>query len=483
MINVELPGSGGGVDASMRATAAGLPQESATDISMPRSGSIDGNSVATNDSTIRPRPRIIYLKDFGAIASHGRSFLRELILAVRSRRTALQPISDSDEPYDVRKIQPTVIALGVSHSPENPPHKCCPTHTWSTFVDGFRKSDYERLCELCPVINQAYVAHDTKSITDVLGGALLATRSRARYASATSDNPNMGHGAIYRRVIVVHGFFDSRDRAVGPKQVDKGEQEPDQDLWRKGEAVTQKERKEEFASLQAARDERRGDECLAANEEILRKALAHYGGKLQGGFGVLGALPERNPTAGDTAGKNKSKKKTEELEAEKYATLSGLRSNELPQALADHIAALALYGLPSKSGTPESKASSTSPSSGASPSPSSLSTKIEEYVVSPEDIATAIAASVHWKRQSDQWLDNYEKLWKRNAGKKDCEDEDEDEDCEDKDEEEDKDRKEDPVVAKVRSSDNLNRHEKRLLGCIIDTSELCAIPTNPSSVV
>jgi hypothetical protein len=146
------------------------------------------------------------------------------------------------------------------------------------------------------------------------------------------------------------------------------------------------------------------------------------------------------------------KKTEEELEAEKYATLAGLKSNRPPLALANQIATLALYGLPSSEpATPGSEVSRTPFSGSASSLPSSRLTKVEERIVSPEDIAAAIATVISGNRQLDQWLDNYKKVAKNQDNAE-------------------KENKEDPVVAKVRSSEDLNSHEERLLECVVDTS-------------
>jgi hypothetical protein len=365
MISVELPtSSGDGMTiggASTRTTATELIQEPAASVGVPNgsalndtnlgikrprspANSVDRNSdAAAEELKGQSRSRIIYLKDVGAIASHAQSFLRELILAVRFRRTALQSNVDSVEPCDARKIQPTVIILGVSHSPERSPHRRSASCTWSLFVDGFKGTDYNSLCRLCPEIDEMHVPSNTESITDVLGDVLCATPDRVWYPDTTSNDPDMGHTAIYRKIIKVHGFFDSRDPPAKPKKSDKGERKPDQHLWAKGEAMAQKERKDEIAPLRAAQDARR----FAANENLLRKALADCGGKIPEGLGIFSALPEGNLTTNHATGSNKSKKTEKRLQAEKYATLSGLKSNGLPWALANQIATLALYGLSS----------------------------------------------------------------------------------------------------------------------------------------
>lgn len=69
---------------------------------------------------------------------------------------------------------------------------------------------------------------------------------------------------IYRQVIGVHGFCDSRGLPETTKV-------NSQNLWRKGEAVTQKARREGFASLRAAREERSTNKRFTADEEILHK--------------------------------------------------------------------------------------------------------------------------------------------------------------------------------------------------------------------
>lgn len=462
MINVELPTS----SADEMIVDAEPSKDSATDVGIRNGGNTDDSRAerpqcptssfrrnspdAVDELPGRPRARIIYLKDFGAIASHGRSFLRELIVAVRSRRTALQT---NLEPHC--KIKPTVIVLGVSHSPEHSLPR------WSAFINGFKSPDYENLCLLCPNISQPSASSDTESIANVLGDALLATPNRVRDANTTSDDPDMGHGAIYRRVIGMHGFFDLRDLSVVQDGSGGGGHGSDLGLWLRGEAVVQKERKEEFASLRAAR-------VFAANEELLHKALASCGGKACGGFGVFSALPEGTPTADDTTRSNKLRKTGEELEMEKFATLSGLRSNKLPQALANSIAALALYGLSPKSATSESVVSETLSGNSMPSFPSSLSTEIER-IVSPGDVATAVVASISGKHQLEQWLDNYEKLKKGNE-------------CDVK-RENNEDPKEDPVVAKVRASGSLNEYEERLFGCVVDTSGSSLTQTYLPSVV
>jgi hypothetical protein len=285
----------------------------------------------------------------------------------------------------------------------------------------------------------------------------LWTKGRAMVWEVQKLDLDMGHKAIYRRIISVHGFFDPRDPPVKSKKGGRGERRPDQSLWRKGDAMAQKERKDQFAPL---RHKRR----YAANEVILRKALAVYGGIIPEGVGIFSALPDGNLTTNDTTGSKKSKT-AEELEAEKYSTLSGLKSNELPQALANHVATLALYGLlSSKPATLGSEASRNPFGSGASSLFSAPSTKIER-IVSPEDVAAAIAAAISGELQLDQWWDDFKETNSESG-------------VEDENRAEKEENKEDPVVAKVRSSGDLNRHEKRLLGCVIDTSELPRICTS-----
>ena len=473
MIDVEFPTpSGEGmtiVDASVCSTAAEQPQEPAASSIVPDGGALHDadnmgikqpHSPANNPDTAdelkgRPRPRIIYLKDFGAIASHARSFLRGLILAVRSRRTALQSSIDSGESHDAHNIQPTVIVLGVSHSPLHSPHNSCQSDTWSDFVDGFKDSDHESICMLCPEITQGHISSDTESITNVLSDVLCTTPRRVRDADTTYENPDMGPGAIYRRIIGVHGFFDRRDPLAKFKKGGRSERKPDQTLWIKGEAMAQKERKDELAPLHTARDERR----FAANEKLVCKAIADYGVKIRESLGIFSALPEGNLTTTNGTGSDKSMK-PEELETEKYATLSGLKSNNLPEALANQIAALALYELRSPNpATAMSEVSRTPFGGSASSVSSSPSTRIEERIVSPGDVAAAIAAAISGKHQLDQWLDNYEKATKDKSGPEK--------------------NKEDPIVAKVRSSPELNEYEERLLGCVIDTSGLSTQPSLP----
>lgn len=514
VIDVELPISTS-MGATTRATAAELRQEPATSINgnaptatdnlgieRPPSptNSVNKNSESAKKPKGRPRPRIIYLKDFGAIASHARSFLRELIITVRSRRTALQSSVDSDKPFDPCKIQPTVIVLGVSQSLELPSRTCCKDRIWSAFVDGFKKSNHENMCTLCPEINQTHVLSDTESITNVLGDLLCATPNRVTYANTTSDgddpdmvpsevdkirsifsfidppvkpkkcdrcerkpdrnrsrkreviDPDMGHEAIYCRIVGVHGFIDSRDPSV---EADRGGRKPDQNLWSKGEAMAQKERKDELAPLRAAREER----FLAANENVLCKTLAARGAILPEGVGIFSALPEDNLSTNGTTGSNRLKK-TEKLEADKYATLSGLKSDELPQALANHLATLVLYTLSSSKPSTRGPEVSRNPfGRSASPLPLPPPTEMEERAVTPEDIAVAIGANASGYHQLDQWLDDYKEVASNESGT-----------GKEKN-------KEDPVVAKVRSSDDLNRHEKRLLERVVDTSELSAIRT------
>ena len=460
MINVELSACSGdgigtvGVSVGTHSTAEDLVKEPAArasvlggsapndtnnlEIKRPHSptNKADGNSGTADELT--GRPRIIYLKDFGAIASHAQLFLKELILAVRSRRTALQSSVGSAESYDTSKIQPTVIVLGVSLRPE---HERSGSRAWSNFANGCKRSGSRILCELCPEINQPPISSSTTSIANILADALCATPDRVTYANVTYKDPDIGHGAIYRTIIPVHGFFDSRDPSIKSTKGDRGGRKPDHNLWRKEEAIVQKERKDEFAPLYAARSERR----LAANEDLLRKALVDRGGIIQQCFGIFSTLPEGNLRTGS----NKSKK-TEELEAEKYATLSGLRSNEFPEALANQIAAMVLHELSSSKLTTPASEVSRAPFGSSAPSLYSPPTKAGELIVSPEDVATAITATIAGNHQLNQYLDSYQ------------------------DHESSEEKKEDPVAAKVRSSSDLGKHEKQLLGCIIDTSELTA---------
>lgn len=476
LIDVELPTSSGGEHAIYCNEVCDWCQGRNTDnLGIDRSRSPhSGTSDVTNGLTDQPRPRIVYLKDFGAIAPYAKTLLNELILAVRSRRIALRSSAYSTQPYEV---QSTVIVLGVSRSPELSPHSRGEKETWQAFVDGFKTSNHEKLSRLCPKIDRVSISGDTESITNVLGSALLAGAGRVSHADSTPDAAGKGFRqfckmlgissdtesststssdnestpsdgsdkrriAIYRRIIGVHGFFDSRDSPLKLEQGGVGGQRPDLDLWRKGKARAQKERKEELASA-----------CFAANERILCEALAYCGGKLQESFGVFSALPEGDPIADGAMGSDRLERKTDELEMEKYATLSGLRFHELPKTLAKSIATLALCGLSPKSGAYESAVSKTSLSNSAFLPSSPPSTKVEERIISPEDIAAAIRAGISATHQLDQWLDDYEKLKKgnrRNAGNENNED-----------------KKEDPVIARVRSKGNLNSHEETLLQCVV----------------
>lgn len=421
----------------------------------------------SEDTPNRPRSRIIYVRDFGGIASHGQPFLKELILAVRARRTALQPESDSSDSYDAKKIQPTVIVLGVSHSPENSPHNCCSSCTWTRFMEGFETSDPEKLCQLLPDVLQPSVSKTTDDIAKVVADALFTTPKRVSYSERTFTDPDVGSGAIYRQIICAYGFSDSRDPLVKPKKGEKGGKKPDENLWRKGTSATQKERKEEFGVMR-----------LTRNEHIVRKALSSLGGKMQDGVGMFSALPEEekkedaddekakgkgkaaDAKKGKKDKKKKKKKTNEELEAEKYTTIAGLKENLLSKAVAERVAAIALHGLPTPAnGILKGKTLTPLPNGIVSPLPSRKSSKKGDRTVSPEEVAAAIKASLIGNDQRKKWLDNYQKL--KNEVDVDN----------DKDDADDEEKKEDPIIAKVRASGTLNSHEERLIGGVIDTSE------------
>jgi hypothetical protein len=364
------------------------------------------------DTANRPRSRLIYVRDFGGIASHGQPFLKELILAVRARRTALQPGPDSSEPYDAKKIQPTVIVLGVSHSPENSPHNCCSSCTWTRFMEGFETADQEKLCQLLPDVLQPSVSKTTDDIAKVIADALFTTPKRVSYSERTFTDPDVGSGAIYRQIICAYGFSDSRDPLVKPKKGEKGGKKPDENVWRKGTSATQKGRKEEFGVMR-----------LTRNEHIVRKALSSLGGKMQDGVGMFSALPEEEKKEDadeekakgkgkatdakkEKKDKKKKKKTKEELEAEKYTTIAGLKENLLSKAVAERVAAIALHGLPTPAnGIPKGK-TSTPLLNTVSSSPSRKSSKKGDRIVSPEDVAAAIKASLIGNDQRKKWLKN-----------------------------------------------------------------------------
>jgi hypothetical protein len=71
-----------------------------------------------------------------------------------------------------------------------------------------------------------------------------------------------------------------------------------------------------------------------------------------------------------------------------------------------------------------------------------------ERIVSPKDVAVAMTASISASHQLGQWVDNYKVK---------------------------NEKKEDPVITEVRSRDDLNSHEEKLLRCVVDASELSAI--------
>lgn len=452
-----------------------------TDAAEDKSEAKNEDEPSEEDLANRPRPRIIYLKDFGGIASHSQPLIKELILAVRAHRVALQAGGDSTDPYKASKIQPTVIVLGVSYSPENSPHNCCSSCTWTRFMEGFESSDADKLCQLLPDILAPTVSKSSADdMAKVIADALFTSPKRVSYSDRTYVDPDVGSGAVYRQIICAYGFSDSRDPLVKPKKGDKGEKgvkKPDENIWRRGTSAAQKERKEEFGVMR-----------LTRNEHIVRKALSALGGRVTDGVGMFSALPEEDkadeedekkaakgkgkatdPTKKDKKDKSKKKKKTkEELEAEKYTTIAGLKDNLLSRTVADRIAAIALHGLPtSGSVTPKPKAlvpqalSITTTATIAAAAVKSASPNKAERIVSPEELAAAIKASLIGNDRRKEWLENYEKL--KNAG-----DASEPNANDDADEEE---KKEDPILAKVRASGTLNSHEERLIGGVIDTSK------------
>ena len=418
----------------------------------------------SEDGANRPRSRVIYVRDFGGIASHSQPFLKELILAVRARRTALQPGADSPGPYDPKKIQPTVIILGVSYSPENTPHNCCSSCTWSRFTEGFESSDQDKLCQLLPDILQPSISKTTDDIARVIADAMFAAPKRVSYSERTFTDPDIGSGAIYRQIICAYGFSDSRDPRAKPKKGVKGSKKSNDNLWRKGDSTTQKEHKERFGVMR-----------LTRNEHTVRKALSSLGGKMQEGVGMFSALPEaekpedvddekdkgKGKATDDKKGKKdkKKKKKTkEELEAEKYTTIAGLKENLLSKAVAERVAAIALHGLPTTLNDSFKRKDSAPLPNGSTPSsPPRKPSKDGDRVVSPEDVAAAIKASLIGNDQRKKWLDSYQKLKIEGDPNNDKDDSEE--------------KKEDPIIAKVRASGTLSSHEERLIGGVIDTSK------------
>lgn len=479
----------------------------------------DDDSDSEPDYASRPRPRIIYLKDFGGIASLGQPLLKALITAVRSRRLGLQPTEESDPTpstdstststtttestpsssssssstpatpatYDSKKIQPTVILLGVSHSPESAPHNCCSSCTWTRFMEGFESSDPDKLCQLLPDILQPSLTKSNDDIAKVVADALFTTPKRTSYSERTFVDPDVGTGAIYRQIICAYGFHDSRDPFVKKKKHSsssssssskkkdgdkENSKEPDETLWRNGKAATQKERKEEFGVMR-----------LSRNELVVRKALTSLGGGVGEGVDIFSALPpeekeeeetDKKKAKGkgkekegkkDKKDKKKKKKSKEDLEAEKYSTIAGLKENLISRTVADRIAAIALHGLPTSPSTPSSaiKPATTAPSTPSTSKKSSSS----ERIVSPEDLAAAIKASLTGNDQRKKWLENYQRL-------KDAVDSnvDLDNSSDDESDSETSKKKEDPILAKVRRSGTLNSHEERLIGGVIDTTQL-----------
>lgn len=268
---------------------------------------------------------------------------------------------------------------------------------------------------------------------------------------------------------------------------------------------------------------------LARNGNILRKALDALGGTMPEGVEIFSALPQASPeeSVASKEGKKskngksskKEKKKTkEEIELEKFTTVEGLKDNLLTKTSAERIAAIAMHGLPGGSETetnmttaeektgevveasvseikedettstttpasdttpssPTSTTLTTTPTSAPTPSPSSPivksnpppssspSTASLSRIVSPQSIASAIKASLIGNDQRKKWVeaqqafktaaDNGTDTSTSNSG-------DSDKDGEEK--------KEDPIVAKVRSSGTLNSYEERLLPGVIDTS-------------
>jgi hypothetical protein len=279
--------------------------------------------------------------------------------------------STSNPTDESPKIEhPTIIVLGVSHSPEASPHNCCSSCTWTRFIEGFESSDPDKLMQLLPDILQPTIdsaqlkSRDDGDMSKVIADAMFTGPKRCGYGGdKTFNDPEVGSGGVYRTIISAYGFHDQRDIDAAAemdasskgKDKDKDKnmkkpkaksKKPDDSIWRKNKATVQKERKEEFGEMR-----------LLRNGNILRKALDGMGGRLPDGVDIFSALPpaskEAEPAPGEE-GKKPKKKKTkaktkEDIELEKFTTIEGLKDNLLSRNSADKIAAIAMHGLPSSS--------------------------------------------------------------------------------------------------------------------------------------
>lgn len=418
-----------------------------------------------------PRPRIIYIRDFGAIASRSKEFIRELILAVRARRVALQSNSDFTVPYDAARIQSTAIILGVSYSPEDPPHARSSSRTWEKFEEGFEAFDTEDLCRLLPDILDHPLSEDFNDDgAGVLADALSTAPDRVRHPERTWYDPDTGSGAVYRQIICAYGFSDSRDPFVRSRKGGKRVMKPDVDLWRKGFSMAQKEREEELGMMR-----------LTRNDHMVRKALSARGCRVPEGVGVFSALPEEDKLESEDEkraiqGKGRlmdpkqdnrmllkrKKKGKEELEEE--PTVAVFKEVFLTRTMADRIAAFALRG-PVTPGSltlkAESSADQTSALTLMETAATNEASTIPARVVYPQELADAIKAIVVDLYQREEWLNDYKGLRKQDNLL----------DSNINDNSDEKGNNRDLILAKVRDSGEVNPYEERLLGGVIDTSK------------
>lgn len=416
------------------------------------------------------RPRIIYIRDFGAIASHSKELIGELILAVRTRRLALQTDSDSTDSYEGAKIQRTAIVLGVAYSPEDPPHARSASRTWEKFEDGFATSETEDLCRLLPDIRDEPIPEAfTDDAAEVLVDALSTAPNRVRNPERTWFDPDTGSASIYRQIICAYGFSDSRDPLVRSKKSGKRVVKPDINIWRKGLSMAQKEREEELGMMR-----------LMRNDRMVRKALSARGARVQEGVGVFSALPEEYKLDQENAKVAQSKsrladpkqdkwvqltKKTKKIrkeEREEEATVAAFKENILTRTFTDRIAAFALRGLVAPgSETPTTKyhADQTSTMTTMTTAATIEAPTVSPRIVSPQELADAIRAILVDLEQREEWLNDYIGLTTQ------------DNLLDPKSDSSEENRREDPILAKVRASGELNTYEQTLLGGVIDTSK------------
>ena len=150
--------------------------------------------VHSSDAERTPRNRIIYLRDFGAIARDALPFLAELLIAIRARRGGAL-------------LRPTVLVIGVSLS----------------ISDGYYSAGtgYElgglALQQVLPQVGQSYQSPTDDPTMNTLLQRLGQTLAIATSRESRVTVPNM---SVYRRIL---GVFPSNDRIPEWERVQSAE--------------------------------------------------------------------------------------------------------------------------------------------------------------------------------------------------------------------------------------------------------------------